>query len=168
MHVTSLLWSLAWIKVLRVCHTCTKRKLVTWCQDIHSSWSSTQNDFTDNYFLRAFSNSLSEVHLGEWPGIRKVRGYQEFAFELHWPQFPAQGFFLSWNQQGTKATPCSLQCACKSFVATKEVLQKGCWNTCVFPRGQYQKLISLHCLGWGSLVNGWNWGSGMSRCGLRQ
>ena len=33
--------------------------------DIQFSWSSTQNDLTNNYFLRAFSNSLGEVHLGE-------------------------------------------------------------------------------------------------------
>ena len=100
-------------------HTHTHRKFMTWCQDIHFSWSSTQDDFTNNYFLRAFSNSLSEVHLGEWPGIWKGRGYQEFAFELYWPQFPTQGFFLSWNKQGTKATTHSLKCACKSSVATK-------------------------------------------------
>lgn len=124
-------------------------------------WSSSRNGFTNSYFLGAFSNSLGEVHLGEWPGIRKGWGYPEFAFEVHWPQFPTQEFFLSWNQQGTKATTHSLKHECKSSVATKKAPQKGGWNTCMPPRGQCHQADLTSLCGMGKpgkwlILEGWS------------
>lgn len=134
---------------------------MTWCQDIYF-WFSTQHDLTNNYFLGAFSNSLSEVHLGEWPGICKRWGDLELAFELHWPQFPTQEFFLSWNQQGTKATNSPSNVHAKAPWPPKKDFKRAIETHGCLPEGilSYAALTTLSALfcSWGGLVNGWNWG----------
>lgn len=97
---------------------------------------------------------------------KKVKFARSLLLNYYWPQFPTQEFSLSWNQQGAKATRQSLKWVCKSFVTSKEVCKKGCWNLGMSSRRLFPKPICTFSW-WRELTNSWNSGTGLSLHRLR-